>query len=149
MFGLSIKERLINLIEVTCTQQIGEYKEYYINCIDDLKAAGDDETTIRRIATEGQRVYFNAVSGEMMDKLNEKLPTAAAKFSLCMLNPSICGYDISIDNGISVGMLYAMWYYSITGRIARGVDCSKFNHFEKELMQNVLRQIGSELGVAL
>ena len=84
--------------------------------------------------------YLKAVEA-IFKGIARKFPRTEDKLNDTFGNPRKCGYDVSFGDPLSAGIIFAICYYSITGKIAPPGYCMQMNHFQHELFEEVLQKI--------
>ena len=136
MFGLSLRERLMNLVVCECRANINIYKEGIESLINNNIA---DENLIAIINNE----YWQAVANACFNHIQNISPTLQFKISMLLLSPNQCGYDLE-QSKFMAGAVYAICYYAVKGKIAKAPDCIALNNIQNQIMDNCLELIENE-----
>jgi hypothetical protein len=145
MFGLSMREVLINAIinaSINCKHIYKDAIIRNIATLNDAENESDVSTTMLSIRKE----YLDAVWNSVISTFKVSSPTAFSKIQFIITSPSICGYkDIHLENGAMAGSLFAICYYALKNKVAPSKDCIKLNHFQNDIMNQVLLEVDKEL----
>ena len=145
MFGLSTKEVLSKAIINACYNCKNTYTRAIMDNIEDLNTATDEESA-EKIFVAVRREYLDDVANKVINTFQVSSPNVFARIQLSLMSPSMCGYDdINMDNGIMAGSVFAICFHAIKNRIAPPDLCVKLNHIQNDIMDEVLREIDSEL----
>lgn len=143
MFGLSKKEVLVKAIKNACNNELQVYKTGAIK----LASMQSSDEDIDKMVAAIRREYLNSVFDAIWASFRASSPTIETKMRLAMMSPSITGLPEEFDieyfdcNGISAGCTFAIAYYALTGKSISNKEyktCSMLNHYQNDLMQNVL-----------
>ncbi len=144
MFGLSMREVLTTAIVNACINCKDVYKDAIIKNMEALNKAKTDEDTYR-LTLFIRKEYLDAVWNTVVSSFSISAPTVFSRIQFISTTPSICGYgDITMDNGIMAGGLYAICYYALKNKKAASKDCIKLNHLQTDIMNQVLFEIENE-----
>ena len=145
MFGLSIREMLSKSIINASENCISIYKESILNNLKALDELNNEEDVSILLASIRKK-YLDAVTNSVISSFQISSPTVFSKIQLLLMSPAACGYeDISIDNGIMAGSLFAICYYALKNKVASPSECIKLNHIQNSILDKVLMEIDSEL----
>ena len=144
MFGLSTKEVLAKAIVHACYNCRNTLKRALMDNTENLDNA-EDEESVDKILVAARREYLDEVLCTVIDTFRLSSPVIHEKLLLSLRCPSMCGYDINLDNGVLAGSVFAICFYAIKSRIAPPDICIKLNHIQDDIMVGVLREIESEL----
>lgn len=138
MFGLTVKERLFNIIYSTCQKNIDKYKigiyEYckkYENC--DPPEEG---------ILELRKAYLDSVLDDVFNLVGNSSSKVLCRLRLVLMSPDLSGYpDSDFENGVSAGFVYACCYWAIKNRQANISDCFALNHLQTHIMDEALNSL--------
>ncbi len=142
MFGLSTREKLISLMKIEYANVIPNYENDILQFLHTCKNYNNEEN--EQMLTRIRKNYLDSAGNAIISKLRSMSPQISVKLDFMLINPSSCGYDIAdneIDNGFSGGMMFAMCYKVISGKIAKPKDCLLVNHFIDNLLNIALEKI--------
>lgn len=143
MFGLSMRERLIKLVETECMNCLHLYEEM----IREIATLDPDtnEEELNETVEKAQRIYFDAVCNEMFNHLRNMNEKFYSKVMLALQAPEAIGLDEDLlGESIAAGRLYYICHYVITGKEPNTRDCIKLNHFQGDAMNAVIDKIEQE-----
>lgn len=106
-----------------------------------LPNANLDEDKKAEIA---RKRYLNGVAYKTFSRIR-KISKSPELIQLVVNDPSECGYDFDLNNGITAGAAYAIAFFILTHKVADSVECSKLTHYQVHLMDCMLAKIEHEL----
>lgn len=144
MFGLSTKEVLGKSILNATQNCIPQYKESVRHLIAEMYKTGNgdiDERDINRVRKE----FLDEVADSVFNTFQISSPAVFQRIMMILMSPSICGYDINVDNGMIAGSVFAICYHAIKNKVAAPKDCIRLNHLQNDMMQRALIEIEAEM----
>ena len=136
MFGLSVREKLIELIEKAIVQETyvygAEVKKY---CQVESEYPGElpDEIS-ENMAEKSTGLYLDAVANRVYKEVGGASQKTNMRIMAAALSPALCGYpDISVDRQ-PAGAVYAICYWALKGKVAQPEDCIYLNHAQDACM---------------
>lgn len=141
MFGLTVKERLLNGICSSCANNIEMYKiEVYEYC----KKYVDSEPPEDEIL-EIRKRYLNSVLNEVFELVGASSSNISSRLSLVLMSPEMSGYPSSnFENGVMAGAVYAFCYWAIKNKQADIADCFALNHLQDKIMNDALVEVSEQ-----
>lgn len=140
MFGLSTAELLEQTVKNACIN----CKSVYYNAVEEnlsLFQNGSEEEQ-NDIAINCRSEYLNSVFDSVASSLRASDPRNSARLNLVLMSPRLCGYDnIDFTYGIGAGSTFAMCYWALTGKIAAAKTCIRLNHFQNDIINEVLQMM--------
>ena len=97
-----------------------------------------------KVVSEIRNQYLYDVMWAVFDTFAISSPGIFARLKLALTCPSICGYDISLENGVLAGSVYAMCYWAIKNKSAKSKDCIELNHKHNAIMEQALKELDEE-----
>ncbi len=144
MFGLSIRKTLAQAIANACQNNRNVYKEAIKRNLSMLTDDSDEEQN--ELARVSREEYLTKVFDDVVKAFNVSSPNIEQRVRLAIMNPEICGVpDRDIDNGVMAGTVYAICYWAIKNKTAKSGDCIALNHYQNDIMNEVLQELNTEL----
>lgn len=143
MFGLSTREMLKKVILNLSRNNLDIYKSGIKKNIEKLNCG--TETEVNEILFEVRKEYLDSVMDSVISSFRAGSPQVADKMFMLLLSPKMCGYDIDLDSGVMAGSVYAISYYAIKNKKARAKDCVRLNHLQNDIINEMLKQLDSEM----
>ncbi len=149
----STRERndLLDQIMCSCRENIYVYKDELVGYIKSLSSpdAVDEDSDL--IAAKARKLYFDSVFKDVCSKYSN-LQWFDSRINYIIQHPSKIGFDnfkpsYFKENGISAGFTYAMVCYALSKSFTLydSKRCSPLNHFQNDLMTDMLKEIDEEL----
>ena len=153
MFGLSFREKTIKLIQNSCVNNIKVYRDalepafgWMLSVVDEEgNLSEEDEAKWEHLLQSADIDYRNAVSDSVLAFFKNGNSNIHARVELAMKSPSIVGIDdYDISKGLGAGVLYAITYTSLTNKQSKSSDMVNLNHFQYDLIQQVVKELTSK-----
>lgn len=131
----SMKKKITNICISICNESIHTYYNLLKDYLEKSPEISSEEYELEILMP-----FRNSLYNKATNIVNEsKLSNVITRWRLVPL-ANICGFDIDFEH-LSLGMIYAMLYYSFSGKIANSADCIYLNHYSNSLMQKVLEEL--------
>ena len=145
MFGLSFKKNLAKAIVAACQNNRNVYKDAILQNIDVLTNGDESEQT--GVFSFVRNEYLTKVFDEVVNHIDASNTTNISnRVRLAIMSPDLCGLeDEQIDNGVMAGSVYAICYWAVTNKIAKTGDCVALNHYQNDIMTEVIKEIQATL----
>lgn len=146
MFGISMREKLEKRIICACIDCKNIYKKSIASNLDELnKLAEKPEWDV--LWASIRREYLDHAMVRAFESCCADNPKLNSRIDRIMLSPSICGYEISLVNGVLAGSVFAILWYAIKNTVAPPDVCVKLNHIHNDIMTETLIELDNELGI--
>ena len=134
MNPFGIRKMLLRLCENAVQDNIGVYKE---DVLKQITENGPDEELVESIRNN----YFDVCANAVYDHVLNASTQSNIRFHQVASHPSPMVYDIDVTISQAAGGVYAIAYYSSTGKIAKAKDCIYLNHFQNSIMETALQEL--------
>lgn len=149
MFGLSTKEKLLELVKNACDTNISVYEQSIVTLFgmyDSFAKSNTDDMTedelLNDLILKARQYYLDTVAYSVLTFFSNLPPKIYMRFTSYIANPSACGLDgYDTERGIAAGALYHMCYYAYKGKEPNPQDCVFLNHYQHKLMDKVLESL--------
>lgn len=141
----STKEMLKELIIKTANETLTVYKRILFNGID--HAVSEEifnETIMENVGTRAFKQYEESLFDSVMEHVKKVSPQSEFRLNMCLLSPTLCGYDVDFAKACGAGVAFAVAYFCITGEVAAPQDALQLNQIQKQLLHNALLEFQNE-----
>lgn len=140
MFRKKKDKILESTIKNACKGSLLTYEKEIKTCINRF-----DDEDLERLLMKARQSYLDDVYDSVVSALKLSSTTIAARMELLLMSPELCGIEQElIQNGIGAGALYCMCYYALNDQIGDMKKASELNHFQNDLMNNILNKLDNE-----
>lgn len=135
----SKKKKIVNI----CINILNECLPEYYNLVKTLLSV-NKEPSKEEYAEKVYIPFSNLLYNKATAIINEsEIKKVIVNWRMASLS-NACGYDIDFEH-LSLGMIYAMLYYSFLNKPAKPGECMYMNHYAHAAMQKILLQLDGEL----
>ncbi len=135
----SKKKKIVTI----CINILNDCLPEYYNLVKNLLSV-TKEPSKEEYAEKVYIPFSNILYNKATNIVNEsKIKKVIVNWRLVSLS-NVCGYDIDFEH-LSLGMIYAMLYYSFLDKPAKPGECTYLNHYAYDAMQKILIKLDREI----
>lgn len=141
MFGLSMREKAMKIVENAYINNINVYEQEISSL---LRSSPGEFTAIEEEKKAyAKNVYLFSVWSTLQGVTLGAHPNVKARFELFLRSPSVCGYKgIDLKRPLTAGQMYAAVYYAFSGDTALPKHCEKLDCFADGLILSTCKKYG-------